>query len=417
MRQRLTPSIDPDAIGELVRQSVGDGPTPAARLVQRERLVQHATAPSGGRGTVRWAFAAFGMVAAAVLAAFVLRPWGAEPRQPAVATASPSASEWLAAPPGGVVEVDIGDGTHMQLVDGARGRMTRETPDGAIVVLENGRLEAEVEPSAGRRWTIEAGPYRVRVVGTIFSVVWDPGEGRLDVEVERGKVEVSGPTGASPIPVDAGHRLRASLPDATAVLGEIARADPEPEAQDEELLVITEPSEHEDEDGGSASGRKRRGPAEPAKSWQALAREGEYAEAFALADAAGFSDLVRQADRSSLELLADTARLAKRPAQAKVAYTAIRERFAKSPAGARAAFQLGRLAADRGGDAKAAARWFRTSLKEDPAGSFAPQARGRLVQALLAAGDREAATVAARDYLERHPKGAYAKLARSLVPP
>lgn len=417
MRQRLTPAIDPDAIGELVRDAMGEGPTSAARLAQRERLVQHATTGTGGRGGVRWAFAALGMVAAAVLVAVVLRPWGTEPRQPAAATASPSASEWLAAPAGGVVAVDIGDGTHMQLVDGARGRMTRETPDGAIVVLETGRLEAEVEPSAGRRWTIEAGPYRVRVVGTIFSVVWEPGEGRLDVEVQRGKVEVSGPTGASPIPVDAGRRLRASLPDATAVLGEIARADPEPETPDEELLVITEPSEDDDEAHSSAGGRKPRGPAEATASWQALAREGEYARAFALADAAGFSDLVRGADRASLELLADTARLAKRPSQATTAYTELRERFAKSAAGARAAFQLGRLAADRGGDAKAAARWFRTSLTEDPAGSFAPQARGRLVQALLAAGDREAATVAARDYLERHPRGAYAKLARSLAPP
>jgi len=265
---------------------------------------------------------------------------------------------------------------------------------------------------AGRRWTIEAGPYRVRVVGTIFSVDWDPTAGRLDVEVERGKVEVVGPRGGSPIPVDAGHRLRASLPDATAVLGTIDRA---PAPPVDETVRIDDPPPSPDD--GATRPRKRKAGDDAPPSWDALAHAGDYAKAFAAADALGFADLLERCDRDELELLADTARLAKQPAAAKRGYEALRQRFTGSAAAARAAFQLGRLAADRGADPRAAATWFRTSLAEGPQGAFAQQARGRLVQALSAAGDREAAQRAAREYLDRYPEGPHAKLARSLLPP
>jgi hypothetical protein len=296
----------------------------------------------------------------------------------------------------------------MRLVDGARGRMTRGSDD-ARLVLETGLLQAEVEPTAGRRWTIEAGPYRVRVVGTIFTVDWDPTTGRLDVEVQRGKVEVIGPQGGSPIPVDAGHRLRASLPEATAVLGEIQAPanDAVLDADDAPMIL---------EDGEPAPTRKKKPTTEDAPSWQSLAREGRYAEAFAIVDASGFTEVALHCDRATLDRLADTARLAKHPAQAKEAYGIMRDRFPGTPEAARAAFKLGRHIADHSGDPKLAAKWFRTSLAEAPRGSFADQARGRLVQALTAAGDHEAARAAARDYLDHHPKGAHAKLARSLLP-
>lgn len=405
MAQRMTPPIDPELVGELVRRSLGDGPAPAVRLAQRERLVRSTTAPSRSR----WPFAAAVALAAAVVVAalVVVRPWTSTEADLVVAAVEPDASEWFAAPAGGTVDVDIGDGTRLSLVDGARGRMTRGT-DTAQLVLETGRLEAEVEPRANRRWTIEAGPYRVRVVGTIFTVDWDPATGRLDVEVQRGKVEVVGPGSGSPIPVDAGHRLRASLPDATAELGAIAQAEPVEADVPEIVQDVVEPPEEP-----SVAARKKKTP-DAAPTWQSLARAGKYAEAFAAAD---FDALLQRSDRDTLELLADTARLSKHPTQATKAYERVRTRFAGTAAAARAAFQLGRLAADRGADPRAAAKWFRLSLAEAPKGAFAEQARGRLVQALRAAGDADGARAAAREYLERHPDGPHAKLARSLLPP
>lgn len=411
MAQRVTPPMDPEAVGELVRRSLGDGPSSATRLAQRERLVRATTAST--RAPSRWAFAAAVAIASVVVAALVvLRPWSSTELPAVVADSEPEASEWFAAPAGGKVDVDIGDGTRLQLVDGARGRMTRGT-DTAQLVLETGRLEAEVEPRANRRWTIEAGPYRVRVVGTIFTVDWDPATGRLDVEVQRGKVEVVGPGSGSPIPVDAGHRLRASLPEATAELGAIADA----RTHDDEVPEIIEEPDVADVPTDPVTGARKKKTVDAAPTWQSLARAGKYAESFATADASGWDALLQRSDRDTLELLADTARLSKHPTQAAKAYERVRTRFAGTAAAARAAFQLGRLAADRGGDSRAAAKWFRLSLAEAPKGAFAEQARGRLVQALHAAGDVDGARAAAREYVDRHPDGPHAKLARSLLPP
>jgi outer membrane protein assembly factor BamD (BamD/ComL family) len=55
-------------------------------------------------------------------------------------------------------------------------------------------------------------------------------------------------------------------------------------------------------------------------------------------------------------------------------------------------------------------------LQEQPAGGFAREAAGRLIEAHRAAGNRAAAQTAARSYLTRYPNGPHAELARSLLP-
>jgi transmembrane sensor len=413
-RRLTTSAIAPEAVGDLLRDASAQGPSAARRLAQRERLVRSAAMPAARPSTARWGLAIGSLFAAAAVALFLVAPRTTTeaPLAEVAPATQPVESEWFAAPPVGAIAIDVGDGSRLQLVDGARGRMTRGSDD-ARLVLEAGLLQAEVEPTAGRRWTIEAGPYRVRVVGTIFTVDWDPATGRLDVEVQRGKVEVVGPHGGSPIPVDAGHRLRASLPEATAVLGEIPATTAEP-ADDPPTIL------DDDRDDGPPT-RKKKPAVEPAPeaapSWQALAHDARYADAFAIIEATGFTEIAQHCNRSALALLADTARLAKHPAEAKQAYGIMRDRFPGTREAAHAAFKLGRHIADHGGDRRDAVKWFRTSLAEAPRGSFAAEARGRLVQLLSAAGDEDGARAAARDYLEHHPKGPHAKLARSLLPP
>ena len=417
MGRRVTTSQGAaEAVGEFLRDNAAQGPSPAARLAQRERLVRSAATSTSRPAAVRWRVGLGALFAAAAIALFLVVPHATTPEAPLAEVVPPThavESEWFAAPPIGALAIDVGDGSRLQLVDGARGRMTRGS-DAARLVLEGGLLQAEVEPTAGRRWTIEAGPYRVRVVGTIFTVDWDPATGRLDVEVQRGKVEVVGPHGGSPIPVDAGHRLRASLSEATAVLGEIPAATDAP--ADDAPTILDEPRADE-----PTPARKKRSSIDAAieatPSWQSLAHDARYADAFAIIEAAGFSEIARHCDRGALDLLADTARLAKHPVEAKQAYGIMRDRFPGTREAARAAFKLGRHVADHGGDPRDAVKWFRTSLTEAPRGSFAAEARGRLVQLLSAAGDEEGARAAARDYLEHHPKGPHAKLARSLLPP
>jgi hypothetical protein len=99
------------------------------------------------------------------------------------------------------------------------------------------------------------------------------------------------------------------------------------------------------------------------------------------------------------------------------AYRTARDRFEGSAEGARAAFALGRMAADQERDPAGAARWFHRYLDEAPSGAFAQEAAGRLIDAHRLAGDRAEARQAAHAYLERFPDGPYAELAQSLAEP
>jgi outer membrane protein assembly factor BamD (BamD/ComL family) len=54
-------------------------------------------------------------------------------------------------------------------------------------------------------------------------------------------------------------------------------------------------------------------------------------------------------------------------------------------------------------------------LREQPSGSLAPEAHGRLLEALQRSGDSAAARSAASDYLARYPAGPHAEFAKRLL--
>ncbi len=60
--------------------------------------------------------------------------------------------------------------------------------------------------------------------------------------------------------------------------------------------------------------------------------------------------------------------------------------------------------------------WFETYLREEPGGSLAEQALGRVME-LRRRGAPGAARAVAERYLAAYPRGAYSKLAASLVAP
>ncbi len=91
-----------------------------------------------------------------------------------------------------------------------------------------------------------------------------------------------------------------------------------------------------------------------------------------------------------------------------------RERFAGSPDAKGAAFLLGRINQD-GGDAKGAIAWFTVYLGEAPEGSFAAEALGRKLVAVRKVHGIEQAKPLAREYLDRFPNGAHAKVAREVA--
>ncbi len=110
--------------------------------------------------------------------------------------------------------------------------------------------------------------------------------------------------------------------------------------------------------------------------------------------------------------LSETARLGNRPARARQALLALRDRFPGDAQASTAAFYLGRMAGDR-----EAAQWFRTYLREAPGGALRREASGRLLEVLSRSGDTAAAADAARSYLKQYPHGPHAPLAARVAPP
>jgi TolA-binding protein len=409
--------VELEAVGEFVAGHVDGARSTSARLAARERLIRTTAGDAAPRRRAWWVGLS---VMTAVAAALVVGWWSLAGRvDTGEADGGPIArtadGEWVQAPARGDATLPVGPGAMLALHDGARGRVSVADDVEVAVVLEAGRLEAEVDPKARRRVAIDAGPYRVAVVGTVFRVDWDPGVGRFAVEVTRGKVEVHAPSSSAPISVDAGRRLIAGS-DGALTLGAIESVVPaaaEPDAEVE--LVPDPPPTLELAPPAKAKPSKIKPSVAVAPAWQELADAGKYAEALAAVEASGFDVALAGLPSASLEQLGDAARLAGKAARAEQVYLAVRKRFPRSPAAARAAFQLGRAASDAKRDPKAAIDWLRTYLDEAPRGSFAKLARGRLIGALVDAGERSAAREAARVYLDSYPDGPHAKIAGALL--
>lgn len=406
------PTLDLDALGGFVGDNVDGGSSPSSRLAARERLIQETTRAPSGRAW--WlGLSVMTAVAGALVVGWVWsladRSTGVE--QDGATIARMGDGEWVQAPARGDAALPVGPGAVLALHDGARGRVSVADDVEVAVVLEAGRLEAEVDPAARRRVSIDAGPYRVAVVGTVFRVEWEPGVGSLAVEVTRGKVEVHAPSSSAPISVDAGRRLTAGS-NGALTLGAIESEVPAAvEVAPEPALVPVPPPAEELDPPAKPKPPKTKPSAAVPPGWQELADAGKYAEALAAVEAAGFDVALAGLPSAALEQLGDAARLAGKAARAEQVYLAVRKRFPRSPAAARAAFQLGRAASDP----KSAVTWLRTYLDEAPRGGFAKLARGRLIGALVDAGDRSAAQEAARVYLDSYPDGPHAKIAGALL--
>jgi hypothetical protein len=147
------------------------------------------------------------------------------------------------------------------------------------------------------------------------------------------------------------------------------------------------------------------------KGWRTLARESHFEEAVKAAEALGFDAVSKSANAADLLMLADAARLAGRGDLAKTAYTAVRTSHAGTGEAARAAFALGVMAFP----STSALPLLEEYLSQAPGGSLAPEALGRIVEIRHRSGDTAGARTAAERYLASYPKGAHAKLARSIL--
>ncbi|HET6150251.1 MAG TPA: tetratricopeptide repeat protein [Polyangia bacterium] len=342
--------------------------------------------------------------------------------------------------------LQFSDGSNLTFHAGSSGRMQRLGDDGAEVFLGNGRLEAHVVHADRTLWLVHAGPYRVRVTGTRFSVVW--AAGWLDVALFEGSVMIDGAVLGAGVPLRAGQRLTvdrgtvrtealtnaatliaatparaiAATPAEPTVPGEAppaagvaagaptvaaagAPAPPAPAAPPATASAVLAPSA-----GELAVLRSRASDGD----WYTLAKQSAYVESFAAAKRAGWTRLCHRLDAHRLLALGDVARYAGVRGRARQAFEALVTRFPRSPLAADASFSLGRLAFEAD-QSDRAARWFRRYVADWPHGPLADQAVGRLVECALRTHDAEAARGAARAYLTRAPGGPHARLARQVL--
>lgn len=356
---------------------------------------------------------------------------------------------WIASPPRGL-SLRFSEGSEIVLQGGASARVARADERGADLLLERGALDASVvhrDHTTG--WSVHAGPFEIRIVGTRFDASWEPSSGTLDVHVTEGRVIVVGPLLDEGRGVGADERLRVSLqtsrfemtrtpspyaaatdtPAASAQPG-AASAEPSPGVAPAAAAASSEPAGGAGAGGsavgtpaaptggaggGSATAATSSRAAVPAggADWRELARAGQHRAAIDAAVAQGYEGVLGGASAADLLLLADSARFAGDAGRARQALLAARRRGAKGSS----AFLLGKIAADSAASPGEAAQWFEAYLAEAPSGGLAEQALGRLIEARRRAGQTEAARAAATRYLEKYPSGGYAAAARAVLAP
>lgn len=84
------------------------------------------------------------------------------------------------------------DGSEIFAAPGTRCAIADVTPRGARVDLLQGFVEASIQHRSDTSWSVSAGPFRVAVTGTRFSVRWDEPSGKLSVDLHEGSVVVTG---------------------------------------------------------------------------------------------------------------------------------------------------------------------------------------------------------------------------------
>jgi transmembrane sensor len=305
--------------------------------------------------------------------------------------------------------IRFSDGTALTIAPSGRARVIATEERGGRVLLERGHLDANVAHTGASAWRFDGGPFEVLVTGTRFELGWDPATEKFSLRLDEGSVSVSGPVIGAPRQVVAGETLEVSCREQRFALHNAARA-----------AVVESPLASAGPSAEAPSAEVVAPPIEPAPrrpSWRELAKGNHYREAMDAAEVDGFDGLVDSAAADDLLLLADVARFSGKSARAAEAFTAARRRFPGSSVAAKAAFQLGRLAFDHGRAYAEADRWFSNYLAEQPGGTFAEEALGRLVECREASGGPGAARETAERYLKAYPTGPHAELARRLTEP
>ncbi len=255
-------------------------------------------------------------------------------------------SGYLSASPDRSAAVCFSDGSTIDAAPGARLRVDSTSKDGARILLERGSARAQIQHGKASSWQFFAGPFEAHVVGTRFTLTWDPSKEEVDLALDEGAVELKSPVGKGPFVIGKGQRFHASLLTRTVRMEEANASRPSGSAAAVES--------HQD-------------------SWQSWVSHGRFQSVVEAAEAKGIEACLGECSLADVRALADAARYTGRFDLAEKSLLAIRLRASASGQRATAAFLLGRNSESRG-QAKVANSWYDTYLIESPNGEFAADA-------------------------------------------
>ena len=177
-------------------------------------------------------------------------------------------------------------------------------------MLERGRASANVIHRDHTKWRVDVGPFGVDVVGTAFTVSWDPVGEVLRLRLQEGQVVVSGAFLRQATRVSQGQTFRVFCKEGRSELVEQVVSGNEPDPTLIPETVVETPAHLEVAEAGELS----RGPqgADPSAlrraKWLELATAGKYREALELVERGGFESECSRASGRDLVTLGDVAR-------------------------------------------------------------------------------------------------------------
>jgi hypothetical protein len=286
---------------------------------------------------------------------------------------------YVRARPGEHPRVSFSEGSVVALADDTRMRVVAVDERGGHLAIEEGEVRADIVHRAGARWTFEAGPYSVDVRGTSFSLDWRGADGRFDLRLQTGLVDIHTPWSPAPYVLHGGQRLTVRSADHEVTIRDLD----DPSAPAERLDSPTDSVAREAPEAPAAvpvppkvaSGNPGAPPKQHGASWSERMASGDLQSIVDDAVEHGVEATVAERTSEELAVLEAAARYQKRPDIARRALLAQRSRFAGTPRAKEAAFLLGRMA--ESADGAAALGWYERYLAEAPDGAFAAEAMGR----------------------------------------
>jgi TolA-binding protein len=329
--------------------------------------------------------------------------------------------------PNGFIESDavtslptlrFSDGSRLSLDRGTRASLGWVDGRGARVAITQGNAHVDIVHRAHARWLFDAGPFLISVTGTAFTFGWKPGDEQLDVQMDRGSVEVSGPLSDGVIALRSGQHLTVRVRDGETVIRDeeaaataaAAPAVPPPQSE----VATAAPSEASAEASTVAASSPRSARDGVGRAWAARLAAGDFEGIVRQAQRSGIETCLADASSGELAALADAARYSRHDDIARKALMAVQRRFPQSTPARDATFLLGRLEETQGATAKAVS-FYDEYLQRSPNGTYASEALGReMTLTELLSGDSVARKMAA-EYIDRFPGGTYASRARSIA--